>query len=69
MLAIDNGPGFPESQLEAAFHQVFSTKAPSRGRGLLEIADAVARLQGVVRLTQDCDGRYRVSLSLPLEAL
>jgi signal transduction histidine kinase len=67
MLILDSGPGFPESQLDTAFYEVFSTKAPSRGRGLLEIGDAITRLQGAVRLEKDHRGRYRLALSLPLE--
>lgn len=67
MLVLDSGPGFPESQLDTAFHEVFSTKAPSRGRGLLEIGDAITRLQGSVRLQKDHRGHYRLALSLPQE--
>ncbi len=68
MLVLDSGPGFPESQLDTAFHEIFSTKAPSRGRGLLEISDAVTRLQGSVRLQKDLHGQYRLALRLPVEA-
>jgi signal transduction histidine kinase len=68
MLVIDNGPGFPEAHLETAFQQVFSTKSDSRGRGLLEIADAIVRLQGTVRLTKSGSGEYRIRLSIPVES-
>ena len=67
MLIIDNGPGFPEAHLETAFQQVFSTKSNSRGRGLLEIADAIAQLQGIVKLSQSGNGEYRIRISIPAE--
>jgi signal transduction histidine kinase len=69
MLVLDNGPGFAETHLETAFQQVFSTKADSRGRGLLEIADAVLRLQGTVELARASTGEYRIRISLPVEAV
>lgn len=68
MLIVDNGPGFPEAHLETAFQQVFSTKSDSRGRGLLEIADAIGRLQGTVQLTKTVDGDYRIRISIPVES-
>jgi signal transduction histidine kinase len=68
MLVIDNGPGFGETHLETAFQQIFSTKSESRGRGLLEIADAVLRLQGTVGLARASSGEYRIRIGLPVEA-
>ena len=68
MLVLDNGPGFPEKDLDTAFQQVFSTKSLSRGRGLLEIADAVNRLQGTATLKKRRLNEYRVHISLPVEA-
>jgi signal transduction histidine kinase len=65
VLVLDNGPGFSEEHLDIAFQQVFSTKSPSRGRGLLEIADAVARLQGTVELVKRRVAEYRVHIVLP----
>jgi signal transduction histidine kinase len=67
MLIHDNGPGFSESHLETAFQQVFSTKHESRGRGLLEIADAVIRLQGTVQLTKATSGEFRIQIGIPVE--
>lgn len=67
MLIEDNGPGFNESHLETAFQQVFSTKAESRGRGLLEIADAVIRLQGNVQLAKVTNGVFRIQVSMPVD--
>jgi len=68
-LILDNGPGFAETHLDTAFQQVFSTKSQTRGRGLLEIADAVVRLQGSVALVKAAAGEYRVRIGLPVEAL
>jgi signal transduction histidine kinase len=67
LLIVDNGPGFAEAQLETAFQQVFSTKSESRGRGLLEIADAVLRLQGTVELIKASTGEFRIRIGLPME--
>ena len=68
MLVIDNGPGFTASQLDTAFSQTFSTKSASRGRGLLEMADAVLKLQGDVRLVSVQGLEYRIQIRLPIEA-
>ena len=69
ILVFDNGPGFAERHLEAAFSQTFSTKSPTRGRGLLEVADAAARLQGSVELTNTETGVYRLRVTLPVKRL
>lgn len=68
MLAVDNGPGFIASQLDTAFSQTFSTKSLSRGRGLLEMADAVLKLQGEIRLVPLQGREYRIQIQLPIEA-
>jgi signal transduction histidine kinase len=68
ILVLDNGSGFPEMQLDTAFQQVFSTKSESRGRGLLEVADAVLRLQGTVELAKVATEEYRIHIHLPVEA-
>lgn len=67
ILFLDDGPGFPEAQLETAFQQAYSTKSVSRGRGLLEVAEAVSRLQGKVELTWRTSNEYRVRIQLPVE--
>jgi len=67
MLILDNGNGFAESHLETAFQQYFSTKHKSRGRGLLEIADAVIQLQGTVQLAKTSNGEFRIRISMPVE--
>lgn len=67
MFIRDNGPGFSESHLETAFQQVFSTKHETRGRGLLEIADAIIRLQGSVQLAKAISGEFRIRITMPVE--
>ena len=66
VLVRDNGPGFSTQMVENAFQVAYSSKAESRGRGLLEIADAVRRLQGEVRLLPVAVNQHRVQLRLPL---
>lgn len=63
----DSGPGFSEEQFENAFRVPFSTKAATRGRGLLEIAEAVGRMQGSVSLEAERPGVYRMQVRLPLD--
>jgi sensor histidine kinase regulating citrate/malate metabolism len=47
---------------------MFSTKTPGRGRGLLEIQEAVERLGGNIRLYEEQPSEYRLQIRLPLEA-
>ncbi len=64
---LDNGPGFTDMHLDTAFQQVFSNKAGNRGRGLLEIADAVTKLQGTVQLARIDTGDFRIVIALPAD--
>jgi len=66
VLVRDNGPGFTTQMVENAFRMPYSTKSEARGRGLLEIADAVRRLQGEVLLLPVATNQHRVQLRLPL---
>ena len=66
ILLYDDGPGFSDQQLDMAFRAPFSTKAERRGRGLLEIAEAVGRMQGKVRLVEVARGEYRMLIHLPV---
>jgi len=63
---IDNGDGFAQNMREIAFQEKYSSKGSGRGRGLLEVQDAVDRLHGSVQLV-DIQGRYRVRIWFPLE--
>ncbi len=67
VLVRDCGPGFPTAAAETAFRFRFSTKSDSRGRGLLEVADAVAKLQGAVKLVPVAANEHRILIRLPLE--
>ena len=66
LLVIDSGPGFPEAAYEVAFRDQFSTNGANRGRGLLEIEDAVRRLQGGVRLEAVGTGELRLRFDFPV---
>jgi C4-dicarboxylate-specific signal transduction histidine kinase len=65
MLVSDNGDGFPAESKDVVFQQVHSTKDASRGRGMLEIQDAVGRLRGTVALYEARPSEYRIRLRLP----
>ncbi len=65
VLPIDNGPGLSAQSKGLAFTQQFSQNSPHRGRGLLEVADAVDQLHGSVDIVE-CAKRLRVRLTLPL---
>lgn len=64
---LDNGPGFSKDMKEVAFQAMFSTKTAGRGRGLLEIQEAVERLGGNIRLYEEEPTEYRLQVRLPLE--
>lgn len=65
---LDSGQGFSKDMKEVAFQEMFSTKTPGRGRGLLEIQEAVERLGGNIRLYEEQPSEYRLQIRLPLEA-
>jgi sensor histidine kinase regulating citrate/malate metabolism len=66
---LDSGQGFSKDLKEIAFQEMYSTKTPGRGRGLLEIQEAVERLGGQVRLYEEKPSEYRLQIRLPLEGL
>jgi sensor histidine kinase regulating citrate/malate metabolism len=49
------------------FQQVYSTKSGSRGRGLLEIQDAVEQLGGHIELYEARPSENRILIRLPLD--
>jgi signal transduction histidine kinase len=65
---LDSGQGFSKDMKDVAFQEMFSTKTPGRGRGLLEIQEAVERLGGNIRLYEEQPSEYRLQIRLPLEA-
>jgi nitrogen fixation/metabolism regulation signal transduction histidine kinase len=68
VLVSDNGLGIPASLADLAFHVVVSTKGEGRGRGLLEVQDAVLRLFGTLTLVPVKPEEYRICMSFPQEA-
>lgn len=65
----DNGEGFSPELREIVFQQVYSsTNKSGRGRGLMEIQDAVERLAGRIELYEAKPSDFRVRISVPLEA-
>jgi len=67
LLISDNGEGFSHELKDIVFQQIYSTKNLGRGRGLLEIQDAVERLAGRVELYEANPAEYRIRLYLPME--
>lgn len=63
----DNGEGFPYEVKDVVFQQMYSTKSRGRGRGLLEIQDAVERLTGRINLYEAKPSEYRIRIRLPLD--
>jgi signal transduction histidine kinase len=64
---LDNGGGFTSDLKDIVFQQVYSTRSSSRGRGLLEIQDAVEQLGGHVELYEARPLEYRILIRLPLD--
>lgn len=65
MLVVDNGSGFSAEARDSAFATQYSTKGKTRGRGLLEVQDAVEQLRGDIRLV-DLHDALRVRIDLPV---
>jgi signal transduction histidine kinase len=63
----DNGQGFSNELRDVVFQQIYSTRGGSRGRGLLEIQDAVERLGGHIELYEARPAEYRILMMLPME--
>ncbi len=66
LLVFDNGVGFPRDFAGIAFVEQFSSKGVDRGRGLLEVLDAVRRLRGTVEVVETRTGSYRIRMRFPL---
>jgi signal transduction histidine kinase len=63
----DNGQGFSKELRDIVFQQIYSTRGGSRGRGLLEIQDAVERLGGHIELYEARPAEYRILMMLPVD--
>ena len=68
LLIVDSGNGFSQELLGVVFQEKYSGKRTHRGRGLLEVQDAIQQLHGKAQLVQYRLGDFRVKLSFPLEA-
>jgi len=58
---IDNGEGFQANDVERAFHFQYSSKSKERGRGHMEVRDAMERMSGSACVSATDQG-YRVQL-------
>jgi signal transduction histidine kinase len=70
LIILDNGPGFSRDEMDVVFQQEYSTKdggGGGRGRGLLEIQDAVERLGGSVELRETLTQGLRIQMRFPME--
>ncbi len=66
LLVRDNGDGFPREVGEAGLSDA-KPRQGHRGRGLLEVQDAIERVHGAATFVRDDDGTYRIHLSFPRE--
>jgi signal transduction histidine kinase len=66
LLISDNGRGFNPQHVSVAFVEQFSTMGPDRGRGLLEVHDAISRVGGNANLIRDVANEYRICIILPV---
>lgn len=69
VLVRDNGTGFTSKMVDSVFRTPYSTKSETRGRGLLEVADAVRQLHGEVLLLPVAVNEHRIQIRLPLEEI
>ena len=60
----DNGEGFSSELKDVVFQQVYSTRSGNRGRGLLEIQDAIEQLRGHIELYQAKPSEFRILIRL-----
>ena len=65
----DNGPGFPANMAGVAFENRFSHNGPNRGRGLLEVQDAMQQLHGTAQLVETSGNVLRVQLVFAIKNL
>lgn len=66
LTVLDNGEGFPRGVSEAGFPDA-NPRPGHRGRGLLEVQEAIERLHGEAGLVRHDDGTYRIVLTFPRE--
>lgn len=69
VIVLDNGGGFSPEMSDVAFQDRFSSRGPNRGRGLLEIQDAIQQLHGDAELIEWRPCEYRVQLTFSTKQL
>jgi signal transduction histidine kinase len=67
LLISDNGEGFSPDLKDVVFLEVYSTKNHGRGRGMMEIQDAIERIGGHVELYETSPSEYRIRVRLPMD--
>ncbi len=65
LVLLDNGDGFSLEAKDSAFNSRYSTKGKSRGRGLLEVQDAMDQMRGEIRFVTVPDRGSRLRLAFP----
>lgn len=65
MVISDSGTGVPAEMVDVAFQDRYSPRGPNRGRGLLEVQDAIQQMHGDAQLVEVQRGEYRVQLRFP----
>jgi signal transduction histidine kinase len=65
ILIHDNGPGMSAKGADAAFELQYSSKGLNRGRGHLEVSDAMKRMGGDAQIYHDSTLGRRVRLTFP----
>ena len=66
LLILDNGKGFSAEDAELVFVSYFQRRGSNFGRGLLEVHDAVARLEGTAQVVATEGQSRRIKLTFPL---
>jgi signal transduction histidine kinase len=66
LILLDTGNGFPADAQHFIFQEQYSTNGPMRGKGLLEVRDAVERLHGKAELIAVNQNEHRIRLTFPL---
>jgi hypothetical protein len=65
VVVLDAGPGLRPEHVPGAFSDRLSTRGEDHGRGLLEVADAMHRLEGAAQVVS-VEGQNRIELLFPL---
>jgi signal transduction histidine kinase len=69
VVVLDNGKGLPEELTDIAFRERYSSRSANRGRGLLEVQDAIQQLHGDAQLIEWRPREYRVQLTFSTKGI